>query len=534
MKSILLCTLLLLKLTAAFADTTKLNNTISFESKIEALVSESFDLSRSSKVNKHRKIHQFTNNFAHQLISQLEAKDAPLNGHQLTIINASLSAYLKVSEEYARNLNLISPSGKSFDGSNQTVRWILHSTQLVQDFKQTFDLFYKNTQLRRVVKDQAQIRNSGVGILVDVTKKILNKERIQKLKSIINSYQENPQSHIEKELREALESGHIFKQVAKGSKLKEFYKIKSFRISLADGLTDLTGSLTRALSAGFGAAIGPVQWRKGRLYKNKEAQAELLKKLRPLDLILEKKAFKLTDYTIPGHWGHIGVWLGTEKQLREINMWNHPIIEPFQEKIRAGYSVYEVRRWGLVWDKLDHWMNIDKMAIVRHAQVKSFAGKEYAKVFSELFNQIGKKYDYSFDAMTANTITCTEIISLSYGPVNWPTTKVLGRHTLQPDNIASLSLYKRTPLNFVALLTGDKNGGFKFESKSEFAKLIGFHENKMDPPVYEKEFRKCKSVRGRANRRGGIQFKNKCWSEYQVLNYQAPPRNIDGNEFEGY
>lgn len=529
MKKLLFLALIISNLSFAFAGDVTIKDLIYFEEKIQSLLDQNSELAEDpSAESRHKTIHNFTNNFGHQLLNELQT-DKPLNGYQLAIVKLSISAYLTISNQYLEKVTALEPKDNKFNGSNRTLSWAILYSQLLQDYKQTYDLFYRSSPLRRVVKDQAQVNNSNIGILKEVTAAIMNKKRVKKLEDVIRDYQLNSKRNKNKRLRERLESTAVYNKVAQDQSLKEFYKIKSFGISFSDGFSATTGRITGGLSAGFGALVGPVEWREGRLHKNNEAREKMLQRLKPLDLILEKKSFKLTDYTIPGHWGHIAVWLGNEKQLRDIGMWNHPIIKPFQEKIKQGYSVYEVRRWGLVWDTLENWMNLDEMAVIRHKQVNDYSKVEYSRVFRELFSQIGKKYDYSFDAMTANTITCTEIISLSYGPVNWPTTKVVGRHTLQPDNIAALTLYSKTPLSLVAYLSGSKSG-YEFKSKASFAKLIGFRQMKTDASEYEEKFRKCKRTKYRSNRRGGIRFKNECWSEYKSYDYKDPFDHLGESE----
>ena len=39
-----------------------------------------------------------------------------------------------------------------------------------------------------------------------------------------------------------------------------------------------------------------------------------------LDLLLEKTPFRLTDKTIPGFWGHVGLWIGDQQDLEELGI----------------------------------------------------------------------------------------------------------------------------------------------------------------------------------------------------------------------
>ena len=47
----------------------------------------------------------------------------------------------------------------------------------------------------------------------------------------------------------------------------------------------------------------------------------LASQLKPLDILLEKTPFRITDKFIPGYYGHLAIWIGTEQDLREAGVW---------------------------------------------------------------------------------------------------------------------------------------------------------------------------------------------------------------------
>ena len=50
--------------------------------------------------------------------------------------------------------------------------------------------------------------------------------------------------------------------------------------------------------------LGTIQWRHGKMFKMpKNKKDKLISDLKPLDIILEKTPFRLTDKFIPGYWG---------------------------------------------------------------------------------------------------------------------------------------------------------------------------------------------------------------------------------------
>lgn len=196
-------------------------------------------------------------------------------------------------------------------------------------------------------------------------------------------------------------------------------------------------------------------------------------------------------------------------------MWNHPLIKPYQSKIQQGYSIYEVRRTGVVWEKLENWLNVDAVAVLRHKPISQYLTEEYASVYQKLFSQEHKDFDYSFDMMTGSATTCTEIISSSYGPIRWPTTKIMGRHVLQPDNLASLVLYHGSPIELVLYITGRKSGAEQ-EIAARFAEDLGFTQKQEAPWKVQKQIRACNRKVSRPkgpNRTCSVSYKSLVYSQ---------------------
>ena len=59
-------------------------------------------------------------------------------------------------------------------------------------------------------------------------------------------------------------------------------------------------------------------------------------------------------------------------------------------------------------------------------------------------------YDFNFDAETTNRVFCSKLVYLAYGDLQWPTSRVMGRVTVSPDNIAERSV-GNGPLDVVLL-----------------------------------------------------------------------------------
>ncbi|MDR1646864.1 MAG: hypothetical protein LBR88_02360 [Zoogloeaceae bacterium] len=187
----------------------------------------------------------------------------------------------------------------------------------------------------------------------------------------------------------------------------------------------------------FGNTMGLVETRKGKLYRKPEIEREVYASLQAGDILLEKTPFRLTDTFIPGHWGHAAIWVGSEAELKALGIWEHPVVRPHQTRIRAGGGVAESLRSGVELNSLAHFLNIDDLAVLRPAALTAEARTE---AILQALRQIGKDYDFNFDAETTDRMFCSKLVYLAYGSFDWPTSRMLGRNTISPDDIARRAL----------------------------------------------------------------------------------------------
>ncbi len=163
--------------------------------------------------------------------------------------------------------------------------------------------------------------------------------------------------------------------------------------------------------------------------------------MQPLDVLLEKTPFRLTDKFIPGYWGHIAIWLGTEEQLRTAGLWND-LSADLKERIKSGHYVLEALRPGVQVNKLVNFLNIDDLAVMRPNFIKSTA--EAAYYLNRAQKQVGKEYDFNFDIETDKKIVCSELAYVVFDDpeFNWAVGKSVGRYTISPDNVAEKGFAK--------------------------------------------------------------------------------------------
>lgn len=186
----------------------------------------------------------------------------------------------------------------------------------------------------------------------------------------------------------------------------------------------------------FGNAVGLVESRRGKLDAQPELEARVSGALRAGDILLEKTPFRLTDSSIPGHWGHVAIWIGTPGELRELGIWEHPVVRRHHREIESGRSVVEALRSGVKMNPLQHFMNIDDLAVLREPTMPA---AQRAQVIVQALRQVGG-YDFNFDAVSTDRIVCSELVYHVYNHHHWPTARHLGRVTISPDNVALRAL----------------------------------------------------------------------------------------------
>ena len=203
-------------------------------------------------------------------------------------------------------------------------------------------------------------------------------------------------------------------------------------------VTDLSARIGKGAmnttSLAVGNTLGLVETRKGHLLQlPAERRAVIVNQLRPLDVLLEKTPFRLTDKSIPGHYGHVAIWVGNETELRALDLWENPLVRPHHKHIQAGARIVEALRPGVQINSLDHFLNIDDLLVLRRRELSR---DETRNALLRTFAQIGKEYDFNFDVESDKRIVCSELAFVVFANEPWPTSRVLGRASISPDQVA--------------------------------------------------------------------------------------------------
>jgi len=241
---------------------------------------------------------------------------------------------------------------------------------------------------------------------------------------------------------------YYYQQINRVNELSRLSK-KTIRIErmLQDILVNMSQKTLDQVSEIFGNTVGLVAFRDGYLRDMSEHdKAQIENTLKPADIMLEKTPFRLTDRFIPGYWGHVAIWAGSKEQLQTLGVWDslpelYSLAQQryryhgpsFQSQIEAGHRVIEALRPGVQINTLEHFLNIDDMAVVRDKKLSSSAQKRY---LLRAFSQIGKDYDFNFDVETDKKIVCSELAFVVYDDYQWSVEKAAGRYTISPDHVS--------------------------------------------------------------------------------------------------
>jgi len=184
--------------------------------------------------------------------------------------------------------------------------------------------------------------------------------------------------------------------------------------------------------------IGIFAIRKGKLLNDNEFVVNSLSILQPLDVILEKTPFRLTDKFIPGYWGHAAIYIGNETQLKELGLWNHPIIVAYHKKIKNKHVIVEALRSKVAFNTFNDFKNIDDYAHLRLNNEPSIEKKR--EMIIRAVAQIGKKYDFGYNVESSKKIICSELHYITFDEVIFNTSNNMGINTISVDQVAKQGL----------------------------------------------------------------------------------------------
>lgn len=492
-------------------------------------------------------------NFINSLLTKIKNHDT-LSGTELFDLRHAIAIYYKINKKILDFGKVYDFGGfkmsKNFAQANRNTPlikahliWLSAHLLVLDHLEVMHDLLYKNEgTFRRIVKNaflDKSTDSDGTGkTLNDLIK--MSKYTVEIGESVKFSQQINLVRAIEVDLKAVLSEEDVAtflvdtivtnktaSDIAQG---KTQFQVKNF--NFIDSLLNTFDNLTGALSGMFGNISGSIRWRKGYLYNNKIAHGIAIENLAPMDIILEKSPFVLTDKFIPGHYGHVAVYLGTKEQLEAIDMWNHPDIIPYHDDIIAGKVILEAVRSGVRLNTLEEFLDIDELTIMTKVDGLSNPGLIIEEITRGM-DQIGKEYDFNFDISTLDKIVCSELIYITFGNVHWPTQYRLGRATITPDDVAEILFQKNTKFKIKNFMVSKGKHRIELVNMSYIADELDYelrandgtpvHDQQDETNSYWKKDTKCYSVNEESavsRDSGNFAQKRICKTSYKEFYYE--------------
>ncbi len=117
-----------------------------------------------------------------------------------------------------------------------------------------------------------------------------------------------------------------------------------------------------------------------------------------------------------------------------MGIWENELVQKYSKEISKGKFIVEALRDKVQMNTLDHFSDIDDFALIR-TRVE-FTNAELAEHILRALSHVGKKYDFSFDVETGDTIVCSELHYRTFIDINFNTTPYIGRSTISVDQVA--------------------------------------------------------------------------------------------------
>lgn len=328
---------------------------------------------------------------------------------------------------------------------------------------------FGNKKLRRILneKDSAFAREEKTFLSsIKIIHNFKFKRLFNRAVDLYNKkYISNPVLYTDNKLAETafiIENSYVFKKFIGRNfwqKIGSFFKTVGSRLNIAvknqvDFLSFIGSSVVYYGSKLFGNIVGSFQDRHGYLHNDKEFIKETKSFLKPLDILLEKTPFRLTDSFIPGYWGHAAIHIGSKVELIKLGIWNHPLVKKYRKKIRSGRTIVEALRDNVQINTLKKFSDIDDFAILRNRV--AYTNEQLKEHILRALSHIGKKYDFNFDVETGETIVCSELHYRTYVDVEFRTTPYLGRSTISVDQVAEQGITEMPFEPVMLYIAGEK------------------------------------------------------------------------------
>jgi len=197
-----------------------------------------------------------------------------------------------------------------------------------------------------------------------------------------------------------------------------------------------------------------------------QVRKDIVPRLKPGDIFLERRNWFLSNAFLPGFWPHSAMYIGTPEDLKELGIADDPEVKrrwtEYTRKAHDGgiHTILESVSEGVIFNTAEESMHADNVAILR----PRLSREQIAKAIVRAFSHHGKPYDFEFDFFTSDKLVCTELLYRSYeGMLHFDLVRIMGRDTLPALEIgrkfAKEKDHSNRELDFVLFMDGDNAKG---------------------------------------------------------------------------
>ncbi|WP_156790673.1 YiiX/YebB-like N1pC/P60 family cysteine hydrolase [Rhodobacter ferrooxidans] len=231
----------------------------------------------------------------------------------------------------------------------------------------------------------------------------------------------------------------------------------------------------------FGVVVGNMVLRPGYVLQT-GAQQKLLREVQPLDVLVLSSKGHMSGNLIPGLFGHVITYLGTEAELRKLRVWDDPRVVPHHDSIRAGAVFIESDLHGVHLSTPDQALDTDRIAVLR----PNLAGTQRRRqALVGFYARIGTKFDFRMDNATTAKLYCGELVAQVMPELSLPVRPMYGRQSIMPDDVVAEAAVQRSRLDLVYYLRANRNGAASGSRATLIRDISGYwaNQNRNSRPI---------------------------------------------------
>jgi hypothetical protein len=234
---------------------------------------------------------------------------------------------------------------------------------------------------------------------------------------------------------------------------------------------DFVGRGVYAVQTAIGCGIAEVFVRPGHAPSlPREIRSEVIRLLRPGDVLVVRKEFAATNYFLPGYWPHAALFLGRVSDLATCGIADHEHVRPRISQLSCVTPltgvlvpneqhtwsdgdehpcVLEAMKDGVRIRSVNSPFNSDSIVVVRPQMDSSQIGCALAQAMMHE----GKAYDFDFNFCASHRLVCTEVVYRAYegvAGVQFDLRRHAGRFALSAADILRMALAGQS-FNLVAV-----------------------------------------------------------------------------------